>query len=48
MLPVVIVERNITITLPNNVAILNGSLSHDGFGIKSYQWVKSDCSPGVG
>ena len=37
-----------TITLPQHTAILNGSQSHDGFGIKSYKWIKSSSSPAAG
>ena len=38
---------NITITLPQNTAILNGS-GCDDFGISSYQWTRSDSSPAAG
>lgn len=39
---------DVTITLPQNTAILNGSASYDDFGISSYQWTRSDSSPAAG
>lgn len=39
---------DVTIALPQHMAILNGSLSHDGFGIQSYQWIRSPTSPAAG
>lgn len=37
-----------SITLPLSTAILNGSASHDGFGIASYRWYRSESSPAAG
>ena len=48
VLPVVNAGPDIAITLPTNTAILNGSLSLDGFGIKSYHWSRSGDSPAAG
>lgn len=39
--------RDITITLPQSTVILNAS-AHDGFGIVSYQWYRSESSPAAG
>ena len=39
---------DIIITLPQHTVTLNGSGSHDGFGIREYQWIKSDSSPAIG
>lgn len=38
----------VSITLPQNTAILNGSSSHDDFGIKTYHWQRSETSPASG
>ena len=48
LLPVVNAGKDITITLPERTAILNGSKSHDGFGIVSYKWTRSEDSPASG
>ena len=39
---------DVIITLPQHTVTLNGSGSHDGFGIREYQWIKSDSSPAIG
>lgn len=38
----------VNITLPQSTAILNGSGSHDDFGIASYKWTRSESSPAAG
>ena len=48
ILPTVDVGKNVVITLPERTAILNGSMSHDGFGIASYHWSRSGDSPAAG
>ncbi len=48
LLPIVSAGKDVMITLPERTAIMNGSLSHDGFGIVSYQWTRSDDSPAAG
>ena len=48
LLPIVDAGEDVTITLPERTAILNGSKSHDGFGIASYQWTRSENSPAAG
>ena len=47
-LPHVSAGPNLTITLPQNTAVLNGSSTWDDFGITSYQWSRSDKSPAAG
>ena len=48
VLPVVDSGEDIVVVLPERTAILNGSLSHDGFGISSYRWRRSGDSPAAG
>ena len=31
---------DVIITLPQHTVTLNGSGSHDGFGIREYQWIR--------
>ena len=48
ILPHVSAGPDLTITLPQNTAVLNGSATWDDFGITSYQWSRSDTSPAAG
>lgn len=48
ILPVANAGSDISVTLPERTVILNGSLSYDGFGIRQYEWIKSDSSPAIG
>ena len=36
--PTIVVQRLVTVSLPQHLVILNASKSHDDFGIASYQW----------
>ena len=45
--PTVDAGTNITITLPQNTVVLNGS-AQDGFGIVSCLWYRSESSPAAG
>ena len=47
-LPHVSAGPDVTITLPQNTAVLNGSATWDDFGITSYQWSRSNRSPAAG
>lgn len=46
--PRAVAGPNITIRLPETTAILDGSQSHDNFGIVSYHWERSSNSPAAG
>ena len=48
VLPVADAGPDIMITLPQDTVTLNGTGSHDGFGISQYKWIKSDSSPAIG
>ncbi len=48
VLPVVDAGEDAVTVLPERTAILNGSLSQDGFGISSYRWSRSRDSPAAG
>jgi hypothetical protein len=48
ILPRVSAGPDVTITLPQNTAVLDGSTSWDDFGIESYQWSRSEGSPAAG
>ncbi|CAI8031979.1 Dyslexia-associated protein KIAA0319-like protein [Geodia barretti] len=48
ILPHVSAGPDLTVALPQNTAILNGSATWDDFGITSYQWSRSDHSPAAG
>lgn len=48
LLPIADAGKDVVITLPQRTAILNGSLSKDGFGIVSYQWIRTSDSPAAG
>ena len=37
--PTIVVQRLVTVSLPQHLVILNASKSHDDFGIASYQWI---------
>ena len=39
---------NVTIHLPETTAVLDGSQSHDDFGIIDYHWERSSDSPAAG
>lgn len=46
--PVAKAGPDITITLPDNVAILDGSESTDDYGIEEFQWTRTPKSPAAG
>lgn len=46
--PVVSAGPDVNITLPQSAVVLDGSGSHDDFGIVSYQWERSKDSPAAG
>nr|CAB3258576.1 dyslexia-associated protein KIAA0319-like protein [Phallusia mammillata] len=46
--PNAIAGPDVTITLPDDVAILNGNRSTDNYGIASYKWTRDHDSPAIG
>uniref|UniRef100_A0A1X7SEH7 PKD domain-containing protein n=2 Tax=Amphimedon queenslandica TaxID=400682 RepID=A0A1X7SEH7_AMPQE len=47
VLPVADAGPDMILTLPQDTVTLNGTGSHDGFGISQYKWIKSDSSPAI-
>uniref|UniRef100_A0A1X7TJX9 Uncharacterized protein n=1 Tax=Amphimedon queenslandica TaxID=400682 RepID=A0A1X7TJX9_AMPQE len=48
VLPVADAGPDMILTLPQDTVTLNGTGSHDGFGISQYKWIKSDSSSAIG
>ena len=46
--PLVQAGPDLSLTLPQDTAILNGSRSYDDFGIDSFHWHRSEDSPAAG
>lgn len=46
--PIAVAGSDIILTLPDNVAMLDGSKSTDDYGITEYEWSRSDKSPAAG
>nr|XP_039253437.1 dyslexia-associated protein KIAA0319-like protein [Styela clava] len=46
--PIALAGSDIILTLPDNVAMLDGSKSTDDYGITEYEWIRSDKSPAAG
>ncbi len=42
------VGEDLNITLPQSAVVIDGTGSHDDFGIVSYQWSRSKDSPAAG
>ncbi|EDV22385.1 uncharacterized protein TRIADDRAFT_28661 [Trichoplax adhaerens] len=45
--PVAKINGDVTVKLPKNEAVLNGSLSSDDYGIVRYEWTRSSNSPAI-